>query len=215
MELTIQEKTERLWDIQQIRNLMGKFAFYHNAHEHMYTVNLFALKTEGVRVENDSLGIFEGPEGIKKFFYDFHTYMDGDKLGSFNIHMLTTDVIEVAKDGKTAKAVWMSPGVETRRDDSGELKSSWCWGKYGVDFIKEDGEWKFWHFMITTELFCDYYKSWVDFSPTTSERKLPQSDKPSRFGSVLYSKNGVAKLIPAPPEPYETYDGDTFYKEEK
>ncbi|MCM8709961.1 nuclear transport factor 2 family protein [Clostridium sp. SYSU_GA19001] len=212
MEMSINEKVERLWDIHEIKNLMGKYAFYHNAHEHMYTVNLFALKTEGVRIENDSLGIFEGPEGIKKFFYDFHTYMDGDKLGSFNLHTLTTEVIEVARDGKTAKAVWMSPGMETRKD-TGELRSAWCWGKYAVDFIKEDGVWKFWHFIITTEIYCDYYKSWVDYSLETSDRKLPASDKPSRFGTLAYSTKGIAKLIPIPPEPYETYDGDTFYKE--
>ena len=214
MELTVQEKAQRLWDIHEIKNLMGKYAYYHNAHEHMYTVNLFALKTEGVCVENDSLGIFEGPEGIRKFFYDFHTYMDGDRRGSFNIHMLTTEVIEVAGDGKTAKAVWMSPGVETRKD-SGKLKASWCWGKYGVDFIKEDGLWKFWHFIITTELYVDYYTSWVDYSPTTSERKLPASDKPSRFGTLAYSTKGVSRLVPAPPEPYETYNGDTFFQEDR
>jgi len=208
--LTPREEAERLWDIHEIKNLIGKYCHYHVAHEHLYTVSLFALKTPGVRLENDSLGVFEGPEGIRKFFYDFHCYMDGDCKGSLNEHQLATPVIEVARDGKTAKGVWQSPGFETRRNAEGKLESAWCWGQYGVDFIKEDGCWKFWHFMITTELYCGYYQSWVEYSPSTAERKLPMSDRPSRSGSLHYRKDTISRLIPAPPEPYNTYDGDTM-----
>ena len=66
--------------------------------------------------------------------------------------------VEVAKDGKTAKGVWLSPGHEScyipdfskfpdwKKGDplpeNLEIMSSceWAWSKYYVDFIKEDGE---------------------------------------------------------------------------
>jgi hypothetical protein len=48
-------------------------------------------------------------------------------------HCLTSPVIQVAKDGKTAKAIWFSPGVEGNQ---------WAYGKYAIDFVKEDGQWK-------------------------------------------------------------------------
>ena len=58
-------------------------------------------------------------------------------------------MIEVAGDGKTAKGVWIGIGFVARTDaQTGEAQCFWEWGKYGVDFIKEDGVWKFWHFHI-------------------------------------------------------------------
>ena len=28
------------------------------------------------------------------------------------------------------------------------LRGHWCWCKYGCDFVKEDGEWRLWHYHV-------------------------------------------------------------------
>jgi hypothetical protein len=58
-------------------------------------------------------------------------------------------VIEVTGDGKTAKGVWIGIRFVARTDaQTGEAQCFWEWDTYGVDFIKKDGVWKFWHFHI-------------------------------------------------------------------
>ncbi len=211
MELTYEQKVERLWDIQQIKNLMGKYAYCHNAHLHMKTVEMFALEKEDIWVECVGIGVYCGADGIKNFFYDWHMSLEGDMKGAFNEHLLTTEVIEVAGDGKTAKAVWMSPGAETRRyKPKNELEAIWIWGKYAIDFIKADGEWKFWHFTITNDILCDYHHSWVEIGNATDENVvnngMPKPHKPNTFKPGFYNKESITALYPVPPEPYDTYE---------
>ena len=212
MDTTLEQRVERLWDIQQIKNLMGRYEYYHTAQEHMKTVELFALKSEGIRIDVVGMGIYEGVAGVKKFFYDWHNSLDGDRKGSLNIHLLTTEVIEVADDGRTARAVWMSPGLETRHSrKKGGLQAFWNWGKYAVDFLKEDGQWKFWHFTITNDFFTDYNTSWVDKGLADDTDVIfhsgkPAPDKPSSFEPDFYGVDKIKRLFPVPPEPYETFE---------
>jgi len=62
--------------------------------------------------------------------------------GKMMQHTLASPVIEVARDGKTAKGVWMSTGSRgpgAGRQAYGHLGLGYLRRK---DFIKEDGEWK-------------------------------------------------------------------------
>jgi len=74
-----------------------------------------------------------------------------ENIGAGNeyvIHMLTTPVIEIAGDGKTAKGIWYTPGIAVRvviKDGKAGKTGTWMFEKYAVDFAKEDGEWKIWH----------------------------------------------------------------------
>ena len=208
--MTTEQKVERLWDVLQIKNLMGKYALLHNAHQHMDTVNLFDLTRDDVWIECGGMGIYKKPEGIKKFFYDWHLSMEGDERGVLIEHLLTSEVVEVAEDGKTAKAVWISPGIETRRVlPDKNLESVWIWGKYAVDFIRNpNGEWKFWHFTITNDFMCDYHHSWVEvekeFSKRVINNGMPAPDEPNSFEDG-YTQKTVADLFPKIPEPYQHY----------
>ena len=105
------------------------------------------------------------------------------------------------------------PGSGDPKDpESGKLIGWWLWGDYGVDFVKEDGKWKFWHFHVYSYIMTPYDKSWVEpnvlkFPP------VPDDIKPDRPGSTsrLYSLTGEIKYDPVPPEPYETFDESTAY----
>lgn len=211
MELTLEQKVERLQDTQKVKNLMSSYSYYQYAHEHTKVLELFS-KRDDAFVDSEGMGIYEGQSGLKRFLVDWQWQLDGDAKGSYNEHFFTTEVVEVAKDGKTARGLWMSPGCETRRVKSknGGLEAFWVWCKYAVDFIKEDGEWKIWHMRIPYDVICDYHHSWVDegcidyVTDIMYDGEKPTADRPSGFEPTLFSQEKVTNLFFAPPSPYET-----------
>jgi len=210
---SMEARMQRIEDIHEIQNLMGRYEYYHTADMQEETVELYAQKTPGVSAEIANWGVYDGIEGIKRLFLGFHR-LGGEKalVGSMHMHTLTTPVIEVAGDGKTAKAVWISPGHETDTLGGGKPKAMWAWLKYGVDFVKEDGKWKFWHFHVYPIFMTPYEKSWVDAPPNTSQPMImPEELKPDRPTSYLweYSPDRKCENVPKPPEPYETFS-ETF-----
>ena len=191
---------------------MARYEYLHSAKKHAETYELFALSRNDCWIENYDLGFFYGPESVRRFCVEFHENMDGEDIrGSFCEHSLTTEVIVVADDLRTAKACWMSPGCETRREPgTGKLTSYWVWVKYAVDFIEENGTWKFWHFTIFSDFCSDYYTSWVDMeytTPATPDMLAPDS-KPAM--ALAYTNQTEPQLWPVPPIPYKTYDGNTM-----
>jgi|WetSurSiteA1Bulk_404760.scaffolds.fasta_scaffold128308_2 hypothetical protein len=80
---------------------------------------LFAQHTPDTWAELGTWGRFEGIEEIKKLFASMQSFLPGQHgaKGLMFWHDLATPIIEVAKDGNTAKATWRSPGHETRPGD--------------------------------------------------------------------------------------------------
>ena len=76
-------------------------------------------------------------------------------------------------------------------------------------FVKEDEEWKIWHWQVYVTFFNPYDTSWVDFEvPILNELSgglWPEPDRPSSYYKP-YRRTDIAQYIPVPPEPYETYD---------
>jgi hypothetical protein len=211
-ELTHEEKVDRLYDQHQIRNLMARYAycgFEANAEE---IVALFS-KRDDAFVDCEGMGVFEGQDGLRKFFVDWHNTLNGDVRGVFSLHALTTELIEVAADGKTARGRWVSPGIESKRQTDGELEAYWIWGEYAVNFIKEGGAWKFWKFRIPHIILCDYHNSWTDLAKQGEAmgKSIAATDakprgKPSTFKDEFYGLDKVFGGFIRPPFPYETED---------
>jgi hypothetical protein len=141
-------------------------------------------------------------------------FLEGDRVGVMNIHALTTPVVEVAGDGKTAKGIWLSIGVETGPEPGKDKPQGyWAWCKYGVDFIKEEGKWKIWHLHVYGLFRTPYEKSWVE-AEKPGVLPIPEELKPDRATTHplwTYSPTAVAELVPAPPEAYDTWDEATAY----
>jgi hypothetical protein len=137
-------------------------------------------------------------------------------------HALTTPVVEIAEDGQTAKAVWISPGHETFPIPGREPAAHWSWGRYGVDFIKVDGEWKFWHFHIYTTFRTPYDQSWVysarhrpPYFPDVGEVMdgMEKPPRPVTFNQP-YHPDTAQIMQPVPPVPYRTFDETWSYTED-
>lgn len=211
MELSSEQKIAQLWDTQEIRKLMAKYVYYGYGRTWERVPDMFS-KRDDVWIDCEGFGIFDGHKGIETFFVEWHHSMEGDAEGMVSIHLLTTEVIEVAGDGKTARGLWFSPGTETRRKAAdGNHEAFWVWGMYAIDFIKEDGEWKFWHFRIPHLLLCDYHHSWVDLDHIKLGSQIghegrPVADRPSSFPPTFYGTGKKTDLFFEPPIRYQKED---------
>ncbi len=210
---SLETRIERLEAVHKIQNLMGWYSYLHTAGMQAETVELWAKHTPGTAANVPSFGYYEGYEGVKRLYVGAHNYVEGDGIGQMHMHTLTTPVIEVAGDGKTAKGVWISPGQETGVVD-GKGQAFWAWLKYGADFVKEDGQWKFWHLNVFGLFFTSYDKPWTEGTPPEGEgMPLPDEFKPDRETTYWTNYRVTLKqeLVPAPPQPYETWDESTSY----
>jgi SnoaL-like domain len=197
--------------VQEIQNVMGRYSYWHTANMHRECLDLFALKTPGVRAEM-MWGVYEGAESLERLYPGFHAWVDGDAKGVMHMHTLTTPVIEVAGDLRTAKATWVSPGHETMSFSAGGEKTPeafWAWCKYGCDFVVEDGRWKIWHLHVYGIFLAPYGRSWVD-QPEDMIDPPPMLDEhqPDRPPTThwQYMPDRVYPNEPAPPDPHPSYD---------
>jgi len=140
----------------------------------------------------------------------------GAQGGNFFMRTLTTPIIEIAGDGKTAKGLWYSIGQSVRGsiDESGKISvgTGWMWEKYGVDFVKENGKWKIWHLINLMD------QGPVDSSQASGQggpggQGAPGGQQESKFKkapeSFHWSPTAVLKIDPKFPDPYYTFS-ETF-----
>jgi len=208
-------EVERAKAVGEIQNLMSRYEFYHSILDGESETECFAHHTPGTRLEMMT-GIYEGYKGVQKFFSQ--EKKGTLPPGSMVHHTLTTPIIEVAGDGKTAKGAWICPGEETRVNPEGKPMGAWMYMKYGADFVKEDGQWKIWH-LIPYSIFHIPFEV-----PLPEQREMPKEMpkppnweelKPDRESTrVRWTYSPTARYPgdqPWPPVPYETWDNSMSY----
>ncbi|MCR5784459.1 MAG: nuclear transport factor 2 family protein [Eubacterium sp.] len=212
-------KLQRAEAAEACRNLMGKYSYYHTAFRNKEYIDLWAKRDDDLLIM--PWGSYEGFEGVKKCYMGDHGDRNDPETfeslkGAVMMHEMDTEVLEVAEDAKTAKGAWLSPGHETWVEGSvpgteggekGKAHAEWCWGKYGVDFIKDDdGQWKIWHMRLYPVFKCEYGTSWVDAEqPKPEDFTFTQAKKASKIWS--YSKDRLYPANQPPvPWPYKTFD---------
>lgn len=201
---------DRAKAVNECNNIMGKYVFYMKACTFHMIAPLFARRDDS-RVEM-AWGVYDGHEGVTRCY----SYMHAETLppphhGMLYIHPLTTSVIEVAADGQTARATYISPGAEGFVED-GKGEAYWCWIKYGVEFIKVDGKWYLWHLSTYGTFMCDFYKSFAEENHHPAQINTVDDyppkwkpDRPVTHHDWQYATDVPPELDPAPPLPYETF----------
>jgi hypothetical protein len=213
MATSLEKVVARLDAESKIRNVMGTYSYLLTAARYHDIVKLFAQRDPNVRVEMN-WGVYDGIEGVKRCYSKFHAEQIIG-AGVMAVHALTTPVIEVAGDLKTAKAVWISPGHITGGPftPDGSIRAHWAWMRYGNDFILEDGEWKIWHLHVFGIFMCPVDKSWAELGDMHAAPPMPPEyapDRPPTY-SWSYSPKVETELVPVPPLPYETFDPATAF----
>lgn len=170
---------QRALDMHEIQNVMSRHAWYYSSGQHARELTeLFALEMPDVSWSNGR----EWWVG-RDLLWDYYvTYFDEFRMrdliafaevhpevevapenlgsGTSMFHTNSTPVIEVAGDGQTAKGIWYSIGQVTQTP-GGNQTTTYMWERYGVDFIKVDGQWRIWHFLVMTDWAAAPAESWV------------------------------------------------------
>jgi hypothetical protein len=163
---------------------------------------LFAQKTPGVNMEIEDSGVYEGIESITRFW---NTVFSDKKIGPGHlaIHMTVNPVIEINKDRTKARGIWHSHGYCSFIGEDSYMQFL-CLGKYDMEYVKEDGQWKFYKFAYRQAFMCPYEKGWVEKPVAASLAASPDNkpDKPTTFYTP-YNRYQINTFEPPPPEPYK------------
>jgi hypothetical protein len=235
----LQAETRAARDRAEIENLFAQYMYLHNAFEDERIIELWAAPdTPGIRAQYSNNGVYNTWETI--------TYYHRDRprpQGKLIFHYLTTPMIEVAGDGETAKGLWIAAGVESGLTDPEVAKQApaymydkalvdgqrvWqhqVYLKYGVDFIKQDGAWKIWHFHCFETCRSPVGMGWVPFAAASQDESfnydlmyfgddgkpvfMPAPDGPAVVMCNPYRTDSSQVLEARPPVPYRTFS-ETF-----
>ena len=191
-------------DYVQIWKLMSRYSHLYYLGRYSEVPGLFARKTEGVTMEIEDSGVYEGIESVRRFWTEvFDVNRMQGSPGWLGVHMTVNPVLEIHKSGTKAKGIWHSHGFVSMA--SGETyKQNACMGKYIVDYIKEDDQWKFYHFNYRIAFMCDWQKGWVEKPVVASIAGSPMNrpDKPTTY-HMPYDQYRINHFGPGPLDPYD------------
>lgn len=197
---------QRVEAYHEIQNEMGRLVAALNFRQADAVLSHFALDREDVSLEYADEGVFEGANAVTAIVKE--VVGAEAKPGEMLDMQLTTPMIEVAGDMKTARAVWWCPGAGAiTREDAGPM-AIWAWGMVAADFLLENNVWKVWHLHYFRYIKCSYEKGWVEDTSMINRLNTPVHPlaKPTTYHNP-YSPLSVREAIPACPRPYETYTG--------
>ncbi|MCD8116327.1 MAG: nuclear transport factor 2 family protein [Oscillospiraceae bacterium] len=231
----LEAQVSRLEAEIEIKNSMGYYSFHHVANMQRETIALFAPENEGVR-STMMWGAYNGQEGVYENFMVRHMdYHEPNRcLGVILYHVMTSGVIEVAGDGQTARATWLSPGMSIWPDvnrgvvptDKDVATVDWANIKYGMDYVKQDGVWYWYHQRVYSIFGAPYNECWVDcpavkhdWQPSSPEEMALYPQSP-RHGVADREADGwwgyapgciYPDDYPPLPVPYENFEKDVGY----
>lgn len=227
---------ERLEWRRDIRNIMGRISADYSVREEgqIYT-RYWSHRADICLGVNE--GWYVGPEAVSGYYAaldeeivlaaqcvakDFPDKVaelsDEERkgLGAISYIPVDSQVIEIAGDAQTAKALFNIRGSYNKITTSGPI-AYWIFGWAAVDFIMEDGTWKIWHmqWLRNVDIQCG-----TPFG--TEPEKFPELDAYADMASFQMPEPTVKTVLmenyytdrpftksPKVPEPYETF-ADTF-----
>jgi hypothetical protein len=167
-------------DRGDVENLFSHYMYLHNTFQDERIKALWAKRgTPGMSAQYSNLGVYTNYDSIMAYHSGRPT-----PTGKLIFHYLTTPLIEVAADGRTAKGRWIAAGVESglmtpdvaakapaflfekAEADGNEVHGKKVWAhwvqmQYGVDFIRQDGAWKILHFRCFEVSRARFDKNWI------------------------------------------------------
>ncbi len=194
-------RVQRLEDTIEIQSLQSKYIHYLFKQRFDRIVDeCFAKNLPDVSVEFSDSGVYRGLESVRALYRSFE--VTKTIPGFFILHMTVNPVIEIAKDGLSARSHWLSPGAA-----GSDKSAAWIWGTFYVDYVKEDGRWRIAHSNLVPLFRNRYETSWAQAPDHGTVRGVlaAQPDEPS----TLYKPYNEAKKHcdifanhPKLPQPY-------------
>ena len=240
-------KADIALDRQEVQNLVSNYMLLHNAFQDEKIKSLWAKRgTPGMSAQYSNVGVYTSYDSIMAY----HSNRPSP-VGKLILHYAANPSIQVADDRQTAKGAWIAAGVESGLSSPAEAASApaflfqksgdgtevhgkkvwahWVQMKYGVDFIRQDGQWKIWHFRCYEVSRARFDKNWIAMAAEVQDNAgndkfnadlmylgedgkpvfMPKADGPPKSLAYPYRPDHSMTLDPVPPAPYKTFK-DTF-----
>jgi hypothetical protein len=174
--LTLEELEKRVTlqeDILEIENLQKMYGYYFDNKMFEEVIDLFSENTESIEITDH--GVFKGKEGVRRIY--------GGMIGRpfpreiFFEVMQAQGIVEVSPDGKTAKGRFYTPSFEAR-PFGGYVKSTWQFGVYNNEYIKEEGKWYFKKFHWNLTYWTSFENGFLKV-PKLSDTPFSHADAPA------------------------------------
>lgn len=234
--LSTLQLTERFEDRREIKNIMGKYVTSCLLCREDTIVDSLFCSRDDISLGFNG-GYYVGRQAVKEYFEAVCAAtakkskclqkifpeqlgkLSDEELygvGPFKAEPLTSFYMQEAEDGQTVKAIWMVEGSITDITEKGPV-TSWSWGYYCADFVREDGHMKLWHVLRVEDVHCPNGVDWgmpennfpelPEFSEL-KDIKLPEPTVKETVYETYSASRGPAKP-PRVPEPYKTF-AETF-----
>lgn len=229
----------RVWDVEMIKCLVHRRVYYIANEMRREELNELWV-TGAVARETASFGrnwgYYVGMDEISNYYVVEHekkrqAHLDAIcaanplienkrenlSIGCLTHHPVSTGLVELAGDGKTAKGMWYCISQETTSLPGGSAEALWLMEKLAIDFQKEGDGWRIWHLIIATDLYCeagtDYSLQPVYSDPATDPVAQEFGVPTIRMLTHDTTFNWWDNYPPAP-EPYFTFTNDISYGHE-
>ena len=228
-DYTSAEQTQRALDWFAIDNLFSAHCYCLRAGKRRYELDTYwadrkdIVYAEGPKSYSDRKSVysvyadFEEELQQKKLKLLHEKYpeqipLSEDALGAGDLDILCSGstYIEVAKDGQTAKGVWYTLRLTAETDESGTPRAFLHSGRVAVDFIKEQHNWKIWHYRTSPDFSYEIPESQFLAGTTDACSIHPNPDCPAPNMKLRpLPENGLYNITRIPvfsPELSDGYD---------
>jgi hypothetical protein len=231
-----EELMTRLWDTEEIKKLVYKRGYYianewrAKELDELWVSDPDLRKTASM---GKNTGWYVGMDAIRAYYVEKHladrkrqlaaisaanpAILDCEEnlhIGCIANHPATTGLVEIAGDGKTAKALFYSNGQETQADPDGTATAMWVPQKQAYDLVKEDGQWKIWHLTMAVD---SSLEAGGNFSETDAYTHYDSDPIMLEFGTPTIpcithdATFNWWDNYPPRPLPYETWSDELSY----
>ncbi len=155
MSKTVEERVQTLEDMESIKKLKASYCYWVDAGiagDASQMDELIAHFTDDEPwADFGPFGVHKGKEAVAAFFRE----VVAGTL-SYSAHMVSNPIIEV--DGSKGKGRWYVDVPCTLR---GAERPLWLQAKYGEEYVKEGGEWKWKSITARFDFITPFDEGWV------------------------------------------------------
>ncbi|MEW6663688.1 MAG: nuclear transport factor 2 family protein [Thermodesulfobacteriota bacterium] len=171
----LEEKLDSLQDVEEIKKLQRAYGFYLDNRLWDEVVALFSDQTESLEISDS--GVYLGKGGVERFFKEVLGRGGLPAMpGALGIHMQLQGIVNVGLEKHKAKGRWQCVMLIATSVE-GQLRALLGHGVYEVEYVKEEGIWRFMklHFFLTfrTPLDEGWVKTPVVISMARQKYDLP------------------------------------------
>lgn len=231
-----EEQTQRWEDQRAVKNLMGKYAWSILLRRERSMLADFWSRREDISLGVNN-GWYLGQSGVAGYYEGVAGYirlrskllaqelperfegMSDEQIygaGTLEEKPLSSELVEVAADGNSAKGIWTSQGTYDRMTECG-VTACWTWGYFAGDFVRENGQWRILHLQYLEDINHPCGEKWwqpekpkpvMEHYRPLADYRFPEPTVPCTLRS-LYAPHQAGVKPPRMPQPYTTL-AETF-----